>query len=76
MKEAVNGNITIDGTKYDYAGAPAGNYDNIDFDKEYGVYTTNEGYVIAIDGASAANLEDIYYVTAVYRDTVGGEDIY
>ena len=76
VKEAVNGNITIDGTKYDYAGAPAGNYDNIDFDKEYGVYTTNEGYVIAIDGASAANLEDIYYVTAVYRDTVGGEDIY
>ena len=34
----------------DYAGAPAGNYDNIDFDKEYGVYTTNEGYVIAICG--------------------------
>ena len=32
--------------------------------------------MIAIDGASAANLEDIYYVTAVYRDTVGGEDIY
>ena len=76
VKEAVNGNITIDGTKYDYAGAPAGNYDNIDFDKEYSVYTTNEGYVIAIDGASAANLEDIYYITAVYAEKVGGEDVY
>ncbi|MCB6900376.1 S-layer homology domain-containing protein [bacterium 210917-DFI.7.65] len=76
VKEAVNGNITIDGTKYDYAGAPAGNYDNIDFDKEYSVYTTNEGYVIAIDGASAANLEDIYYVTAIYNETTGGEKVY
>ena len=76
VKEAANGNITIDGTKYNYAGTPAGNYDNIDFDKEYSVYTTSDGYVIAIDGASAANLEDIYYVTAVYRDTVGGEDVY
>ncbi len=76
VKEAVNGNITIDGTKYDYAGAPAGNYDNIDFDKEYSVYTTNEGYVIAIDGASAANLEDIYYITAIYYETAGGEKVY
>ena len=76
VKEAVNGNITIDGTKYDYAGTPAGNYDNIDFDKEYSVYTTNEGYVIAIDGASAANLEDIYYVTTIYNETSGGEKVY
>ena len=76
VKEAANGNITIDGTKYNYAGAPAGNYDNIDFDKEYSVYTTSEGYVIAIDGASAANLEDIYYVTAIYNETTGGEKVY
>ena len=38
--------------------------------------TTAEGYVIAVDGASAANLEDICYVTAIYRDVVGGEDVY
>ena len=26
VKEAINGNITIDGAKYNYAGEPAGNY--------------------------------------------------
>ena len=31
---------------------------------------------ITIDGACAANLEDICYVTAIYRDVVGGEDVY
>ena len=38
--------------------------------------TIAKGYAIAVDSACAANLEDICYVTAIYRDVVGGEDVY
>jgi hypothetical protein len=68
-KEATNGFITVGGTKYNYTGAYAGlgtTSGQIDFDNEYEVYTTKEGYVIAVKGTAAANLDDIYYVTGIY----------
>ena len=75
-KTEANGYITVDGTKYNYAGTPSGNYNSIDFTKNYAVYATKEGYVIAIDGVSAASLEDVYYVTSMYYDTIGGENVF
>ena len=67
---------TIDGTKYNFAGTPAGVSTSFDFDKSYSVYTTADGYVIAIDGSGSVNLEDIYYVTSVYMVTEAGENVY
>jgi hypothetical protein len=75
-KGEANGYITVAGTKYNYAGTPAGTYTGFDFAKSYAVYTTADGYVIAIDGVSTADLSDIYYVTSVYFDVVGGENVY
>ena len=76
VKEGANGNITVDGNKYNFAGTPVGTSSNFDFDKSYNVYTTKDGYVIGIDGAGATSLEDIYYVTSIYNDTVAGETVY
>ena len=75
-KDGASGNITIDGTKYVYAGLIAGSYNNVDFDKEYTVYATKEGYALAVDGTGASNVTDIYYVTGIYTATEGGETVY
>ena len=68
------GDITIDGTKYVYAaqmtGIEAG--ENVDFDEEYTVYLTAEGYALAIDGAAMATLKDVYYVVGTYGETSRG----
>jgi X-X-X-Leu-X-X-Gly heptad repeat protein len=74
--EGANGSITVGGTKYSFAGTPAGTSTSFSFDKSYDVYATKEGYAIAITGASAADLSDIYYVTGYYREIVGGEARY
>ena len=76
VKEGANGNIAIEGTKYNFAGTPAGTSTNFDFDKTYNVYTTKDGYVIAINGTGATSLDDIYYVTSIYNDNVAGETVY
>ncbi|CAN4034809.1 hypothetical protein PKCEKB_PKCEKB_18295, partial [Dysosmobacter welbionis] len=39
---------------------------NFDFDKEYTIYLTADGYVIGVEGAAGADLNDVYYVTGVY----------
>ena len=69
-----NGNITIDGTKYNYAAKLTGLTDDetVSFDKEYSVYLTAEGYVLAVDGDVTASLSDVYYVTGYYKETKAG----
>ena len=73
-----NGSITIDGTKYIYAatltGLNAG--ESVDFDKEYSVYLTAEGYVLAVDGDVAASLSDVYYVVGTYSEKSMGTPAY
>ena len=68
------GDITIDGTKYVYAAQMTGIEDkeNVDFDEEYTVYLTAEGYALAIDGAAMATLKDVYYVVGTYGETSRG----
>ena len=73
-KMVTEGTITLDGTKYDYAAQMTGidNGENVDFDEEYEVFLTAEGYVLAVDGASYATLKDVYYVAGVYGETSRG----
>ena len=68
------GDITIDGTKYVYAAQMTGIEDgeNVDFDNEYTVYLTAEGYALAVDGAAFATLDDVYYVAGVYTENTRG----
>ena len=72
------GTITLDGTKYDYAAQMTGidEGENVDFDEEYEVFLTAEGYVLAVDGASYATLKDVYYVAGVYGETSRGNTTY
>ena len=65
--------VTMDGTKYEFArnengtaGFVDGITSNFDFDKEYTIYLTADGYVIGVEGAAGADLNDVYYVTGVY----------
>ena len=65
--------VTMDGTKYEFArskdgtdGFVDGITKNFDFDKEYTIYLTADGYVIGVEGAAGADLNDVYYVTGVY----------
>ncbi len=65
--------VTMDGTKYEFArskdgtdGFVDGITNNFDFDKEYTIYLTADGYVIGVEGAAGADLNDVYYVTGVY----------
>ena len=65
--------VTMDGTKYEFArnengtaGFVDGTTSNFDFDKEYTIYLTADGYVIGVEGAAGADLNDVYYVTGVY----------
>ena len=77
-KMVTEGTITLDGTKYDYAAQMTGidNGENVDFDEEYEVFLTAEGYVLAVDGASYATLKDVYYVAGVYGETSRGNTTY
>ena len=72
------GTITIDGTRYTYAGRLTGidKGENVDFDEEYTIYLTAEGYVLAVDGDASASLDDVYYVNMVYSETTGGRTRY
>lgn len=76
--QVTDGTITIDGTRYEYAGQMTGleNGENVDFDEEYTIYLTAEGYVLAVDGAASASLDDVYYVNMVYKETTGGRTRY
>ena len=73
-----NGSITVDGTKYNYAAQFVGlkEDDAIDFDKEYSVYLTAEGYALAVDGDVTASLSDVYYVVGGYRESKMGTPAY
>ena len=73
-KGVKNGSITVDGTKYNYAAQFTGltDTDTVDFNKEYSVYLTAEGYVLAVDGDVTASLSDVYYVTGYYKETKAG----
>ena len=74
VKEGANGSITVNSNKYDFAGTPAGVSANFDFDNEYEVYATKEGYAIAISGVTNADVDDLYYVTGVYsKNSTYGE---
>ena len=72
--------ITMDGTRYYYAGIAAEEYsgDSFDFDEDYNVYLTEDGFVIGVDGSTGFSLSDLYYVTGVYRasGSYGGYDYY
>ena len=73
-----DGNVTINGEKYEYAGTMTGlaNGNNVAFDKEYTIYLSKDGYVIGVDGSAAVSLDDVYYVTGVYNETNKGEKTY
>ena len=76
--QVAEGTITIDGTRYEYAGQMTGldDTDDVDFDEEYTIYLTAEGYVLAVDGDASASLDDVYYVNMVYSETTGGRTRY
>ncbi len=40
--------------------------DKYSFDTEYKIYLTKENYVLGIEGATVANLEDVRYVTGIH----------
>ena len=71
------GFVKVDGTTYNFAGSVNGTVKGFDFDKEYTVYTTAEGYALAISGAGAS-LSDVYYVTGLYmvKNNYGTETWY
>ena len=68
--------VTVDGTKYQFArheNLPIktnvdGATSNFDFDEDYTIYLTADGYVIGVEGASGADLSDVYYVAGVYGE--------
>ena len=72
------GNITIDGTRYTYAAQFTGLEENadVDFDEEYTVYLTAEGYALAVNGDATASLDDVYYVVGVYKESSRGSESY
>ena len=76
--QVTDGTITIDGTRYEYAGQMTGLDDglNVDFDEEYTIYLTAEGYVLAVDGAASASLDDVYYVAGAYGERSAGRLTY
>ena len=76
--QVAEGTITIDGTRYEYAGQMTGLDDglNVDFDEEYTIYLTAEGYVLAVDGAASASLDDVYYVAGAYGERSAGRLTY
>ena len=75
-KGVKNGSITVAGTKYNYAAQFTGltDTDTVDFNKEYSVYLTADGYVLAVDGDVTASLSDVYYVTGAYTESKAGSN--
>ena len=73
-----NGHITIDGTRYTYAAQFTGlkEGDEVDFDEEYTVYLTAEGYALAVDGDAAVSLKDVYFVVGLYAEANRGSTSY
>ena len=73
-----NDYVTVDGTKYTMAGKVDGTSKDFSFEDEYNLYLTSDGYVIAVDGAAAANINDVYYITGVYmtKSTMGSTKYY
>ena len=73
-KGVKNGSITVAGTTYNYAAQFTGltDTDTVDFNKEYSVYLTADGYVLAVDGDVTASLSDVYYVTGAYTESKAG----
>ena len=73
--------VVADGDRYYYAeeidGVTPGSVTYNDED-DYEIYTTSEGYAIAIVGAGLAALDDVYYVTGVYgtSSNYGGTNYY
>lgn len=73
--------IMASGSKYTYAvevdGVTPGSVSYSD-DDEYDIYTSAEGYAIAIVGAGLADLDDVYYVTGTYGtdSSYGGTTYY
>ena len=65
--------VKVDGTTYALSGYAQQHKNSVDSfnydDSTYTVYTDVNGYVIGVDGNTAANLEDVYYVTGVVSDT-------
>ena len=76
--QVTNGTITIDGTRYEYAGQMTGlsTTDEVDFDEEYTIYLSAEGYVLAVDGDASASLDDVYYVAGAYGERSAGRLTY
>ena len=72
--------VTMDGTRYYYTGIAANEYsdNSFDFDEDYNVYLTEDGFVIGVDGSTGFSLSDLHYVTGVYRasGSYGGYDYY
>ena len=73
-----NGTITVGGDRYTYAaqftGLVAGA--DVDFDEEYTVYLTAEGYALAVTGDSVMSLNDVYYIVGLYAEETRGSEYY
>ena len=73
-----NGTITVGGDRYTYAaqftGLVAGA--DVDFDEEYTVYLTAEGYALAVTGDSVMSLNDVYYIVGLYAENTHGSTYY
>ena len=71
-----NSSVTMDGNRYSYA-ATAKALTSVDFDKDYTIYLTAEGYVLGVDGETGVDIDDVYYVTGTYKGASSyGKDTY
>ena len=71
-----NSSVTMDGTRYPYA-ATAKALTSVDFDKDYTIYLTAEGYVLGVEGETGVDVNDVYYVTGTYQGAKSyGKDSY
>jgi len=61
--------LKLDDTKYPVAVWYFAGDEGAALGKEQTVYMTEEGYAVAIDGPSSQNIDDVYYVTGVYKTT-------
>ena len=75
---AMNGYVTIDGTKYTFASGYMNNT-ALKAGSEYTLFLDENGYVIGSEVVkeAAAAIEDVYYVDAIYTDSknVAGESV-
>ena len=71
-----NSSVTMDGNRYSYA-ATAKALTSVDFDKDYTIYLTAEGYVLGVEGETGVDVNDVYYVTGTYQGAKSyGKDSY